>query len=103
MGTATKNLNLWQRQYRLTVVKQELPKGHINRSRRRVGDRHRYRDQGVGAEPAPVLGTIEVDQDLVKACLTIYVQAFEGRCNLGVYIFQRPSHIVAAKDFTTIS
>ena len=40
MGTAAKNLNLWQWQYGLSVVKQELPKGHISNGGGGMGDRH---------------------------------------------------------------
>jgi hypothetical protein len=63
--------------------------------RRGLGDRHRHREQRVGAQARLVLGSVQLDQGAVDEALLLGIEAHDGFRNLGVYVLDRLEHALA--------
>ena len=63
---------------------------------RRLGDRHRYREQRIRAEPGLVLRAVELDQRLVDEALLGGIEADDRFGDLRVHVLDRAQHALAA-------
>ena len=59
-------------------------------------DGHAHRQRGVGAQAALVVGAVQVDQRAVQEGLLRRIQAEHGFADLGVDVFHRAQHALAA-------
>ena len=62
---------------------------------RRLGARHRHREDGVGAQARLVLGAVQLDQHAVEVRLLGDVEPDDGLADLGVHVLDRLLHALA--------
>ncbi len=68
---------------------------HVVGFRRRLGDRQRHAEDGVGAEPGLVRGAVEIDHDLIDLHLLFGIHAAERVEQLAIDGFHRLLHALA--------
>ncbi len=86
------------------VAAPDVPvQGHVEVLGGGLGDRQRRAEDGVGADPALVVGAVEVEQLAVDAALLGRVEAFEHAGDLGVDEADRGLHTLAAVAIATVA